>query len=452
MTTVDAPLVPLVPRGERAGLLRVLFGDRLTMLRRFAQAAGPIGSIRFGTRTIVLVNAPDLVHEALVTQAGAFHKGPALSIYSRPLLGNGLLTSEGDFHRRQRHLAAPAFAHRRVAGYADGMVTAAERLQANWKNGETLDVAHEMTRLTLGIVGRTLFDADVLGEADDVGRALTVAMRYFVDVIRAPVRLPFAWVPPWKRDVKAALARLDATIYNLIEARRASGEDTGDLLSLLLLARDEENGNAAMDPKQVRDEAMTLFLAGHETTANALAWAWYLLARHPDVYARVQEEADAVLAGRAPTFDDLTRLPYALQVLKEAMRLYPPAYALARQAMQDAAIGGYCVARGAIVLLSPYLLHHNPALFPDPETFDPDRFTPDAESARPRHAYLPFGGGPRVCVGAAFALMEGHLVLATLAQRVTFTLGEPGRVIEPEPLITLRPKGGVPVIVHRRGG
>lgn len=444
------PAVPAVRGRQRAGLLRVLFGDRLTMLRRFAEAAGPIGSIRFGTRTIVLVNAPDLVHEVLVTQAGAFHKGPALSIYSRPLLGNGLLTSEDDFHRRQRGLVSPAFAHRRVAGYAAGMVTAAERLQANWKNGETLDVAQEMTRLTLGIVGKTLFDADVLGHADDVGRALTVAMRYFVDVIRSPLRLPFAWIPPWKRDVKAALAHLDATIYGLIEARRASGEDAGDLLSLLLLARDAENGGAAMEPKQVRDEAMTLFLAGHETTANALAWTWYLLARHPQIYARVQEEAGAVLAGRPPAFDDLARLPYALQVLKEAMRLYPPAYALARQALRDVVVGGYCVPRGAIVLISPYLLHHDPARFPDPETFDPSRFTPEAESARPRHAYLPFGGGPRVCVGAAFALMEGHLLLATLAQRVTFLLAEPGRRIAPEPLITLRPKGGVPVVVGRR--
>jgi len=445
------PPVPPVRGRQKIGVLRVLFGDRLTMLQRFAEAAGPVGSIRFGTRNIVLVNAPNLVHEVLVTRADAFHKGPALSIYSRPLLGNGLLTSEDDFHRRQRGLVAPAFAHRRITGYADGMAHAAERLQANWKNGEILDVAHEMTRLTLGIVGKTLFDADVLGEADDVGRALTITMRYLVDVIRAPLRLPFAWIPPWKRDVKVALARLDATIYGLIEARRQSGEDTGDLLSLLLLTRDEENGNAAMDPKQVRDEAMTLFLAGHETTANALAWTWYLLARHPEIYARVQEEADTVLAGRAPTFDDLARLPYTLQVLKEVMRLYPPAYALARQAMQDVVIGGFQVTRGAIVLLSPYLLHHDPVLFPDPETFDPDRFTPDAEGARPRHAYLPFGGGPRVCIGAAFALMEGHLVLATLAQRVTFTLAEPRKIIEPESLITLRPKGGVPVVVQRRG-
>ncbi len=447
-----SPPVPLVRGWQKIGVLRVLFGDRLKMLQRFAEAAGPVGSIRFGRRTIVLVNAPNLVHEVLVTQAGAFHKGPALSIYSRPLLGDGLLTSEGDFHRRQRHLVAPAFAHRRVAGYADGMVTAAERLQANWRDGETLDVAHEMTRLTLGIVGRTLFDADVLGEADDVGRALTITMRYLVDVIRSPVRLPFAWIPPWKRDVKAALARLDATIYGLIEARRASGEDAGDLLSLLLLARDEENGGAAMDPRQVRDEAMTLFLAGHETTANALAWAWYLLARHPKIHARVQAEVDTVLAGRQPTFDDLARLPYALQVLKEAMRLYPPAYALARQAMRDVLIGGFCVPCGAIVLLSPYLLHHDPALFPNPDTFDPDRFLPQEESARPRHAYLPFGGGPRVCVGAAFALMEGHLLLAALAQRVTFALAEPENAIKPEPLITLRPRGGVPVVVRRRDG
>jgi cytochrome P450 len=221
---------------------------------------------------------------------------------------------------------------------------------------------------------------------------------------------------------------------------------------MLLLARDEDGDGGGMSDKQIRDEAMTLFLAGHETTANALAWTWYLLARHPEIYARLQAEADAAAPGgrSTPRFEDLARLSYTLQVFKEAMRLYPPAYALARQAMEDVEIAGYHIPRRAIVLLSPYLLHRDPAVFPDPERFEPDRFTPDAERARPRHAYLPFGGGPRVCIGSAFALMEGQIVLATLARRVTLRLAAPDRPVEPDPMITLRPRGGIPMIVGRR--
>lgn len=444
----DVPLVPHLRGPGNGAMWGALFGDRLRMLVRFGAAAGPIGRFQFGARTIILVNEPSLVGEVLVTHADAFHKGPALSVYSRPLLGDGLLTSEGDFHRSQRRLMAPAFAAARVSAYANNMAQSAERQQAAWTDGQTLDVAHEMMRLTLGVVGKVLFNADVTGDADDVGRALTVALRYFTDVIRSPFRLPFAWIPPWRAEVKAALARLNETIYGLIESRRRSGEDAGDLLSVLLHARDESG--APLPPKQVRDEAMTLFLAGHETTANALAWTWYLLARHCDVYARVQTEADAALAGRTPTEADLPRLPYTLQVLKESLRLYPPAYALVRQAVRDVTIGGLRVPGRAIVLISPYLLHHDATLFPDPDTFDPDRWTPERERALPRHAYLPFGGGPRVCIGAAFALMEGQILLATLAQRVTFTLARPEQSIEPEPLITLRPRGGVPVVVHRR--
>jgi cytochrome P450 len=440
--------VPAIRGRSYSALLRLFFGNQLDMLARFGREAGDIGRFQLGRRSFVLVNTPEYVHEVLVEHAACFHKSPALRIYSRPLLGNGLLTSEDDLHRRQRRLVAPAFNHRRVAGCAGVMARGAERAQEAWADGATRDIAREMMRLTLGIAGETLFGADLLHEADDLGRALTVAMRFTMDQISAPLRLPFAWIPPWRRDVRQAMARLDDTIYGMIGKRRAGGGDTGDLLSMLLLARDAED-DGRMTDKQVRDEAMTLFLAGHETTANALAWTWYLLARHPDVYAKARREVDGALAGRTPAYEDLAGLPYALQVFKEAMRLYPPAYALARQAVRDVKIGDYRVPAGTIVILSPYLLHRKPDYFPDPERFDPERFTPEAEKKLPRYAYLPFGGGPRLCIGNHFALLEGQIVLATLAQRVTLRLA-PGQRIEPEPLITLRPKSGIRMIVERR--
>jgi cytochrome P450 len=433
--------------------MRLFRSGRLAFLEDFAQSLGPerVGTVRFGTRLLVLVNDPGLVGDVLLGREADFRKGPALSVYSRPLLGDGLLTSEGAFHRRQRRLVTPAFTPRRLASYADAFAASAEETQAAWRDGQTIDAADAMTRLTLRVVGKTLFDAEhVTGEAEELGDALTILMRWLMRTLDTPVRLPFAWIPPWRWDVRDALARLDVTVYRLIHDRRASGEDTGDLLSMLLLARDAETGEA-MDDRQTRDEVMTLFLAGHETTANALAWTWHLLTSHPDIYRRVQQEADDTLGGRTPTYDDLPRLPYTLQVLKESMRLYPPAYVLVRQALCDTSIGPFRVPARAVVLISAYLLHRDPHHFPEPERFDPDRFAPDAERTLPRNAYLPFGGGPRVCIGAAFALTEAHLILATLAQRVTFER-PPGSApkVEMEPLMTLRPKGGIPLLVRKR--
>ena len=423
------------------------------MLRDWAASSAPepLSSFRFFGRRSILVNDPALVTELLLARDDAFHKGPALAVYSRPLLGNGLLTSEEGFHRSQRRMVAPAFAHRRVASYADTMAHAAEVAQARWAEGETIDLAREMTRLTLGIVGKTLFDADHTGdEADAVGRDLTTLLHYFTDIVRSPFRLPFTYVPPWKRDVRKALVNLDSMIHGLISERRVSGRDTGDLLSMLMLSTEEDDGHS-MEDRQIRDEAMTLFLAGHETTANALIWAWYLLASHPDIYARVRAEAASALGGRTPTHADLDRLPLCLQVFKEAMRLYPPAYVVARQARGDTALGGYRIPDRAIVFFSPYLLHRKAEYFPDPDTFNPDRWA-DAEweKSLPRHAYVPFGGGQRVCIGAAFALMEGQLILATLAQRVRLEPVSPAPV-RTEPLITLRPRGPIPMVVRRDG-
>lgn len=456
----DFPPVPDASRtfGMASLIGQKVFGDRLQMLTRFADTAretGGVARFRFVSRTIILVNNPNAIGDVLLGREADFHKGPALSIYARPLLGNGLLTSEGDFHRAQRKLASPAFAHGRIKEYAEGVAQAGERAQAAWQAGQR-NVADDMMKLTLGIVGETLFGvAGIEKDADDLGHALTVAMRHMTSVIRTPVRLPFAFVPPWKPDVKAALARLDETIYGLVREKRAAplstSQNATDLLARLVSAKSDTG--EAMSDKQLRDEAMTLFLAGHETTANALAWAWYLLAQNPAIYDRMESEITSHLKGQTPTYEDLAHLPYTLQVFKEVLRLYPPAYALVRQAMRPTVVGGFRVPARAIVVVSPYVLHRRPDAFPDPEIFNPDHFTPDCETARHRYDYLPFGGGPRVCIGAAFALMEGHLLLATLAQRVRFRLPSPDAPpVLPDPMITLRPsdKTGVPLLVERR--
>ncbi len=328
------------------------------------------------------------------------------------------------------------------------MASYAEDAQRDWQNGgASLDVAHAMTQLTLRIVGKTLFDADLRDEAAELGAAITEVQEQFNARNGRVIQIPDAWPTPANRRAQRAIARLDAVIYRTIAARRATGDDRGDLLSMLLAAQDADDGEFMTD-RQVRDEAMTLFLAGHETTANALAWTWYLLARHPAVYDRLRDEATAVLHGRTPTYADLAALPYALQVLKEAMRLYPPVPMIVRQATHAVTVGGQEFPANTRFLVSQYAMHRRPDLFPDPDRFDPDRFTPEAEANVPRDAYLPFADGPRNCIGASFALMEGQIILATLAQRVRFSL-VPGKLVVPQPLVTLRPRDGIRVAVHR---
>jgi len=305
-----------------------------------------------------------------------------------------------------------------------------------------------MTKLTLAIAGKTMFNADLENEASELGEALTLANRHVNDQISALLPLPIGWPTPKYRRVRQAVERLNRTVYRIIAERRASGQDPGDILSMLLDAEEEGSGSK-MNDREVRDETMTLFLAGHETTANALAWTFYLLSRHSDIDARLRSEVDRELGGRTPGLQDLPRLPYVLQVFKEAMRLYPPAYIIGRQAIREVTIGPHRLPPGTTVFINIYGMHRRADYFPHPETFDPERFQPEAEKQMVRSSYIPFGGGPRNCIGSQFALLEGHLVLATLAQRVTFEAPSP-RVIEPEPLITLRPTGGVPLVVRRR--
>ena len=424
--------------------------DPLKFLARMAREHGDVVRFRAGPQRVFLLNHPDHVRDILVTHHERFIKGRALQRAKR-LLGEGLLTSEGEFHRRQRRLAQPAFHRRRVNSYASVMAEFAAKTSARWRDGETLDVADEMMRLTLAVVGKTLFDADVESDADDVGASLTEVMGLF-----GYLMLPFSELleklplPP-RRRFERARARLDAVIYRIIEERRRGGADRGDLLSMLLFAVDEEGDKAGMTNEQLRDETMTLFLAGHETTANLLTWAWHLLAQNPEAESALHAELDSVLGGgRLPTAEDVPALRYTEMVLAETMRLYPPAWAIGRLAIEDHEVGGYRIPKGSLVLASQFLLHRDARFFPDPERFDPERFAPEAKDARPQFAYFPFGGGVRRCIGEGFAWMEATLMLATLARRWALRPA-PGHAVEMQPRITLRPgKGGVPMTLERR--
>jgi cytochrome P450 len=421
--------------------------DRLGFLQGMARTCGDVARFHFGPFPILFFNTSDLVHGVLVDHAADFYGGPVRHAAFGAVTGNGLLVSEGEFHRRQRKAIAPAFQPRQIKGYADTMVSYAERAQTEWQDGAVVDVDREMTHITMSIIGKVLFDADVFTEADALGAAIKVAIEHMNYVFSNLAPLPLSWPLPRHRRTREALAFLKTRIQEMIDERRRSQVERDDLLSILLRTRDEDG--QPMSDEQIRAEALTLFGAGHETTATALTWTWYLLATHPEIYQRLRDEVDGVLTGRSPAYDDLARLPYTLRVLKEAMRLYPPAYALSRVALRAVEIGGHLVRAGETVFISPYTLHRRPSYFPNPTRFDPERFTPENEAKLPRYAYMPFGAGPRICIGNHFALMEGHLLLAALAQRVTFAL-MPGQRIVPEPKVTARPRSGIQMVVARR--
>jgi cytochrome P450 len=422
--------------------------DPLGFMTRLAATHGDVARVALGGEPLYLVSDPELIRDVLVTKNRSFVKGRALE-RSRILLGQSLLTSNGDYHLRQRRLAQPAFHRPRIAEYGATMTAYAERAHGQWREGERRNAAEAMTHLTLAIAGKTLFDADVGGEAREIGEAMTVAIELF-DLVTVPFAELLMKLPlPRARRFRRAKARLDETIYRIIAERRRSGEDRGDLLSMLMLARDEDGDGGAMTDEQLRDEALTLFLAGHETTANALAWSWYLLARNPHAEAALHAELDTVLGDRLPTIDDLPRLTYTRAVLAEAMRLYPPAWIIGRRSVAEVEIGDYSVPAGSLVAMSQWVVHRDARWWPEPERFDPSRWTTGTESARPKFAYFPFGGGARLCIGEQFAWTEGMLLIATIARHWRLRRA-PGAVVEPLPLITLRPKGGVVVELKRR--
>ena len=437
-----------------------LWRDPLQLIARACREHGDVVRLRFGPYDYYVVNSAEGAKHLLVDNHKNYVKSRNYQAL-RVVLGDGLITSEGDFWRRQRKLVQPAFHRERLAGFAATMADDTAAMLARWRSegaiGGELDLQAEMLRLTFRIVGRTLFSVDVDGDAEPIGRAINVALQWAEDFSGSIVKIP-TWVPT-PSNVRFGRARrvLDELVMRIIRERRESRQDRPDLLSMLMAATFEgDDAGAAhaqksetMDDRQLRDEVMTLVLAGHETTANALTWAFYLLSKHPDVERRMHREVVDVLGDRAPTFEDLPKLRYTQMVVQETMRLYPPVWIFEREAIAEDRIGPYAIPKGAVVAVSPWALHRNEAYWSNPEGFDPERFSQAEIERRPRHAYLPFSVGPRVCVGNSFAMMEAQIILAAVVQRHRLEL-VPSQDIELDPKITLRPKHGLRMMVRAR--
>lgn len=437
------------PAGPPSNLIRSLFGamrqNPLEYFTAMAQKYGDVSGMRIGNFRSLFVNHPDMIEDVLVNNTRKFHKGRILKA-NKYLFGEGLLTSEGDFWLRQRRLSQPAFHRARVSAYAATMVEYTEQLLSSWSDGEQRDIHEEMMQLALRIVGKTLFDADVTHDAKEVGEILDLLLEIAANFGRT-VLIPL-WVPtPHNIRAKLGIHRLEKVIYRIIAERRQNGDDTGDLLSILLHAQDEDGTH--MSDRQLRDETITLFLAGHETTANTLGWTWWLLAQNPAVEATFHAELDGVLGGRPPTIDDLPKLNYLNHLLSESLRLYPTAWGMARLAVEEHEIAGYPVHPGYGVAFAQWVVHRDPRWYDAPLEFRPERWQNGLAKQLPRFAYFPFGGGPRQCIGNTFALMEASVVLATIGQKFRFRL-VPGHSITPLASITLRPKNGMQVILQAR--
>jgi len=437
--------------------------DLLATLTALHAEHGDVSGFYYIGKSWIMLRAPEHIEHVLVANNDNYRKSYDYRLLA-VVTGKGLLTNEGDDWTKQRRTIQPMFAGRHLDRFAGDMTAAAEHALERWDrlpDRMRVDVAHEMSALTLDVVGRALFGSDLAGAAAEIGPAVTVGLRTAIGF----ARIPFMWLwPQWAINLGAAILfrlpipmlrrigratrTLDRVANQLIEARIASGEQHDDLLGLLLAARDPETG-AAMSRRQIRDELMTFLLAGHETTANGLAWMWYLLSQNPEARDRLFAEVDEVLGGRAPVAGDAGNLPWTAACFQEAMRLYPPAWILERDAIGRDEVGGYTIPKRATVIISPWVVHRNPALWPDPERFDATRFLPGASAGRPRSAYMPFGAGRRMCVGAGFAMLEGTLLAAMIAQRFVFELAGDA-VVVPEPTATLRPRDGLPMIVHRR--
>lgn len=430
------------------GHFRSFRKDAPGFLTRLSQL-GDVTNFRMGKIQGFFVNHPDLVRDILVVNAHKFHKGRALK-RAKNLLGEGLLTSEEKSHLRQRRLVQPAFHKQRIISYAESMTEFAERMSGEWKDGEVRDIDHEMMRLTLQIVGKTLFSADVTDDADEVGAAMTTIVNLFNFLL-----LPYSeWLEklplPQSIRFRRAKAKLDEVIYGFINERRASGEDKGDLLSMLILSEDTEGDGGFMSDQQIRDECLTLFLAGHETTANALTWTWYLLSQNPESEKKLHGELDRVLAGRAPSFEDVPNLKYAEAVFAESMRLYPPAWGAGRLCVVDHKYNEYDVPKGSLTLVSPYVAHRDPRFWDAPDEFKPERWeTMSVKEASQKYIYFPFGGGVRRCIGEQFAWAEGILLLAAFARKWKLRL-QPEQKFGTQAMITLRPKYGMRMKIEKR--
>jgi len=422
--------------------------DSIGFLKKIAGEYGDIVHFKIGPIRIVLLNHPDLIKEVLTTQHRNFVKGRPLEM-AKELLGEGLLTSEGDFHKRQSRLIQPAFHRNMIESYVPALTKCVTQLMNGWEENIKVDIKEEMTNMSIAIAGKTLFGSDTQQEAEEINQALDTATSLF-----GRIPLPFSEfllkLPlPGTLRFNRAKARLDKTIYRMIDERRRNRVEKGDLLSLLIGSQDEESDEGRMSDQQVRDEAITLFLTAFDTTSTALTWTWYLLSQNPEAEAELHEELDRVLNGRLPMVHDIAQLKYTRMVFGESMRLYPPSYVIPRQAVEDFPINKYIVPGGSIILLSPYLIHHDPRFRSDPEKFDPHAWDDHSHALNSKYEYFPFSRGPRSCIGEPFAWMQGILVLATIAQFWHMKL-VPGHPVELLPLINLRPKHGMMMTLHRR--
>ena len=423
--------------------------DPLKFMTTLAEQYGDIAHFRVGNQHYYFLNHPDFIKEVLTKHYGNFLKGKGRKPATQ-FLGDGVITADGDRHRRQRRLMQPDFHKERIASYGEAMVNHSVRLAERWRDGQTVDVAEEMRRLTLSIISETLFHADTEAEADELSKAVSATLRQF-----RSFRLPLTYFLEKlslkrNRQYEHGTTRLDSTIYRMIRERRKNPNGHGDLLSGLLRARTEGSGEGMTD-REVRDEAMSIFLAGYETTAIALTWTYYLLSQHPQVLAELEAEISRVLGSRRPTTDDVVNLKYTGMVVAEAMRLYPPSWRLVRRTINDFEIGGYVVPAQSQIVMSQYVMQRDERYYPDASRFDPQRWTPEAKAVRPQYSYFPFGGGTRRCIGEGFALMEAVLVIAALGQSWRLRL-VPGHRVETQPTHILRPRYGMRMVLeHRRG-
>jgi cytochrome P450 len=441
----------MAPGGGLLGHAKALQADTIATLHRIASASDGVMGFRIGGSLAVTVSTPAAARDVLIEKADGFGRGKRQTRALTPLMGNGLLTSEGELHRKQRRLVLPHFSPRRISRHAEAIVSTAESVAERWREGVDVDLVAEMNKLTMDIVSRLLFTAssrDNRALAD----AITEAFEWEMYAITSPAALPL-WVPvPRNRRARRAMTGIRAWIAQFIrerqEAAEGGAEPPEDILGDLMASRYEDGTPMCGEP--LLDEVLTAWGAAQETSADAQAWTLYLLARHPGVLKRVRHEIDTVLGERSVRCEDLPRLPYCLQVFKEAMRLYPPAAVIPRQAIRDTVVGGYAVPAGTMVFLNAFSLHRNPDVFADPERFDPDRFSREREKALPKGAYLPFGTGGNVCPGSHLAMMEGHLLTVVLHQRLAFDLLPQGAEVTPELLVNLRPSPGVRARVSAR--
>lgn len=439
------------PRGLERNLIWLAWrrfrpANPITLFQHLAETYGDIAHYKIGWNHIVFLNHPDYVREVLVVQNDNFVKERTVR-RSKMLLGEGMITSEGADHRMQRQVAQPAFHRQRITEYASVLVRGAARTRDTWHDGELRDISIEMMHLTLNIVAETLFATDLRDEVNELADAINRIMGLYNFLVMLPAA---EWLvharPPGLAAFVRARKRIDSVVYRMIEAHRREKSDRGSLLDLMLAASPDRSADSE---RSLRDQVITIFLAGYETVANALAWTWYLLSENPECERRFHEEIDRELKDRLPSYDDLPRLRYVEMVLAESIRLYPPAWAMGRYAQRDFQLGEFFLPAKTTVLTSQFVLHRDPRFFTDPLRFDPERFTPEAKARRAKFTYFPFGAGVRQCIGESFAWMEGVLLLATIGQKWKLTL-VPGHPVEPQPLITLRPKYGMKMIVRRK--